>query len=82
MVELKRKKGESFEAFIRRFNKRLLQSGKLFEARKGMFRARPKSKTKARGDALRRIRISGQKEFLRKTGRLTSPAKGKKKFKR
>ena len=44
MVEFKRKKGESFESFLRRFNKRLLQSGKLYEARQKKYLSPKRSK--------------------------------------
>jgi len=33
VAEFKRKKGESFEGFLRRFNKGLKQSGRLYVAR-------------------------------------------------
>lgn len=70
MVELKRKKGETFESFFRRFNKRLQQSGRLFQARKVRFFERPKSKTKLREAAARRTEIRGKREYLRRIGKL------------
>lgn len=70
MVEVKRKKGETFESFLRRFNKRLLQSGKIFQARKIRFYHRPINKNKIKRDALRRESIKEKKEYLRKIGRL------------
>lgn len=70
MVEVKRKKGESFESFVRRFNKRILQSGRIYHARQIRFRVRPKSKSKQRADALRRVGIREQNEYLRKIGKL------------
>ena len=34
MAEAKRKKNETFESLLRRFNKKLMQSGKLLQAKK------------------------------------------------
>ena len=70
MAEIKRKKGETFESFLRRFNKKIQQSGKLIQSRKIRFYERPKSRTKQRTDALRRIRITAKREYLKKIGKL------------
>lgn len=70
MTELKRKKGETFESFLRRFNKKVQQSGKLIQSRKIRFHEKPKSRTKLKETALRRNRISAQREYLRKIGKL------------
>lgn len=70
MAELKRKKGESFEGFLRKFNKKLQQSGKLLQSRKIRFYERPKSRTKARQEALRRLQIQAKREYLKKIGKL------------
>ena len=70
MAELKRKKGETFESFVRRFNRKLQQSGKLIQSRKIRFYERPKSKTKLRMDALRRKGITQKREYLKKIGKL------------
>ncbi|MFC1787943.1 30S ribosomal protein S21, partial [Patescibacteria group bacterium] len=40
VLEVKRRKGESFEALLRRFGRRIQQSGKMLEARKLRFYAR------------------------------------------
>ena len=69
-VEVKRKKGESFESFLRRFNKKLIQSGKLLQARKVRFYQDPVSKVKLRASALRRKEMSSKREYLRKIGKL------------
>lgn len=70
MSEVKRKKGETFESFVRRFNKRLQQSGKLIQARKIKYFERGKSRNLRRASALRRIKISAQREYLQKIGKL------------
>lgn len=68
IVEIKRKKGETFEAFLRRFNKKLVESGKLFQARKIQHFTRPLKPNKRRKDAVRRGEIRIKREYLLKTG--------------
>jgi len=70
VAEVKRKKGETFESFLRRFHKKLQQSGRLIQSRKIRFHERSKSKTKVREDALRRKDISEKREYLKKIGKL------------
>ncbi|PIP33927.1 30S ribosomal protein S21 [Candidatus Falkowbacteria bacterium CG_4_10_14_0_2_um_filter_48_10] len=69
-MEFKRKKGESFENFLRRFNRRLIQSGKLYEARSRKFRTRGKNKAKQKEYALVSLKMRSKKEYLRKIGKL------------
>lgn len=68
--EVRRKKGETFESLLRRFSKRLQQSGKLIEARKTRFRETGKSKPERRKDAIKRNEFNAKREYLRKVGRL------------
>ncbi len=70
MAEVKRKKSETFESLLRRFHKKLQQSGRLIQSRKIRFYERPKNKTKVRQEALRRIEITGKREYLKKIGKL------------
>ena len=70
MVEVKRKKGESFEAFLRRFKKRVIESRVIMRAQEKRFRQREFSKNKVKTMTLRRLSITGQKEYLRKIGKL------------
>ena len=70
MTEVKRKKGETFESFLRRFNKKVQQSGKLIQSRKIRFHEPEKSRNRLKEAALRRNRISVQREYLKKTGKL------------
>jgi ribosomal protein S21 len=70
MVENRRKKGESFEAFLRRFNKRLLQSGKLIEFKKIRYARREPSRNMMRKSALRRLEVRAEREYLKKIGQL------------
>ena len=75
MVQFKRKKGESFEAFLRRFNKRLQQSGKLMEARQKRYTKKAKNKNQKKQSALISLQLKKQKEYLRKTGKLEESGK-------
>jgi ribosomal protein S21 len=67
---VKRKKGESFEALLRRFSKRVQESGRILQAKKIRFHESDKSKTAVREGALRRRYLSEKREYLLKTGKL------------
>lgn len=71
MAEVKRKKGESFEALLRRFSKKVQQSGRLLQARKIRFHSRLKSKAATREAALRREFLRAKREYLIRTGQAT-----------
>lgn len=70
MIESKRKKGETFESLLRRFNKRILQSGVVLQAKKVRFKTKPANKNLQKKLALRRLTIKAEKEYLRKIGKL------------
>ncbi|MAF14254.1 MAG: 30S ribosomal protein S21 [Parcubacteria group bacterium] len=70
MAEVKRKKSETFESLLRRFHKKLQQSGRLIQSRKIRFYERPKNKTKALKEAMRRKEIGEKREYLKKIGKL------------
>ena len=70
MAEINRKKGESFESLIRRFNRKVQQSGKQIQTRKIRFYQREKSRNLQRASALRRKEIKEQRDYLRKLGKL------------
>ncbi|RLC38971.1 hypothetical protein DRH27_00920 [Candidatus Falkowbacteria bacterium] len=70
MVEFKRKKGESFEGFLRRFNKTLLRSRKLKEFRNRKYLKAKKNKAGQKEYALASKKIREKNEYLRKTGKL------------
>jgi ribosomal protein S21 len=78
VAEAKRKKGETFESLLRRFNKKIQQSGKLIQTRKIRFHAKQPNHTKSKASALRRKEISAQREYLKKIGRLVDdgPSRG------
>jgi ribosomal protein S21 len=70
VVDVKRKKGESFESLLRRFSRRLQQSGKALEARKIRFYSDKPNKNKQRQSALRRLEIREKREYLMRIGQL------------
>jgi len=70
VTEVKRKKGESFESLLRRFSRRVQQSGKIIQAKKIRFRQEIKSDNKKRESALRRETLKTKREYMVKTGRI------------
>ena len=75
MVDVKRKKGESFEAMYRRFSKRMQQSGTILEAKSRQFVAAKKSRTAKKRSALVSLGLRSKKEWLRKIGKLEEEPK-------
>lgn len=72
MVEVKRKDNESFESLLRRFNRKIQQSGVLIRARRIRFFESPKSRNLQKVAARRRAQIRAEKEEIK---RLTRPTK-------
>jgi ribosomal protein S21 len=70
MVEVRRKERESLESLIRRFNKRVQQSGTLYVARKSRFFERKKSRNLQRQSAIRSAELRAERELLKKLGKL------------
>lgn len=70
MIEVRRRNNESNESLLRRFSKRVQQSGVLIRAKKRRFFEAPKNKRAVRVDALRRQNIREERELLRKMGKL------------
>ena len=75
MVEFKRKRGESFESFLRRFNKRLQQSGKLIEARQAQHLQPKINKEQQKKRALVGMKLKSAREYLKKIGKLKDEPK-------
>jgi ribosomal protein S21 len=69
--EIKRKKNESFEAFMRRTKQKWQQSGRILEARKGQYFTTQKNKNARKKSALASMKLKGQMEYKRKTGKLS-----------
>lgn len=71
MAEVKAKKGESFDSLLRRFNRKILMSGRLIQAKKVRFHAEPKTKLELRRSALHRAKTRAMREWQIKTGLVT-----------
>lgn len=69
-ITIKRKKGESVESLIKRFNKAVTKSGILIEARKRMYKTRNVSERKKWESALHREKKKKEYEKLRKWGKI------------
>lgn len=74
MVDVKRRKGESFDSLLRRFTRRVQQSGKMIEARKLRFHAKDPNGTRTRVSALRRLEMKEKREYLIKAGKFVEEA--------
>jgi len=70
MVEVKRKKGESFDSMYRRFLRRVQFSGKIIEAKERQFKQPIKSEAAKRKSALVALKYRRKREYLRKIGKL------------
>jgi ribosomal protein S21 len=70
MSDIKRKKGESFEAYIRRVKQTWVRSGKILQARKVKFFMPKKSKNVMKNQAVSYSKKISKENYLRKTGKL------------
>lgn len=70
MVEVRRRGYETTGAMIRRFVRRVQHSGILIRARRGRFYASPLTRREMRERALRRIKMTKERERLIKLGKL------------
>lgn len=70
MSELKRKKNESFEGFMRRVKQQWQRSGTILQARKTQYFEPKKSKNVQRKSAIKYAKKVAKTEFLRKIGKL------------
>ncbi len=70
MIEVKKKENESIGSLLRRFSKKVQQSGLLLQARNSRFFEKEKSRVERRKSALRRNRVSMEREQLKKLGKL------------
>ncbi|OGB74378.1 hypothetical protein A2V68_01380 [candidate division Kazan bacterium RBG_13_50_9] len=59
---VRRKERESFEAMMRRFNRMVIMSKTLTEAKDRRFRSKPVNKSRRRASAVRKERIKVQKQ--------------------
>ena len=70
MIQVKRKEHETAAALLRRFTRKVQQSGVLLDARKRRFFVRASTRGLMREQALRRTRIRKEREQLVKLGKL------------
>jgi len=68
MIELRKKEKESTLNLLRRFTKKVRQSGVLMDARRKMFRKRKQSTLKVKQSALRRNHLKELRADLNKLG--------------
>ncbi|PJA86701.1 MAG: hypothetical protein CO141_03370 [Candidatus Moranbacteria bacterium CG_4_9_14_3_um_filter_42_9] len=69
MIEVKKKDRETSESLIRRFGRRVQQSGVLMQARKIRFRKDEKSKTEMRQGAMYKVKVKKIVDRLKKMGK-------------
>ena len=70
MIEVRKKENESTGSLLRRFSKKVQQSGLLLQARSSRFIEKVKSREERKKSALRRNQVVAEKEQLRKLGKL------------
>ena len=70
ILEVKKHERETAQSLVRRFGRRVQQSGILIRARKTRFRRRPKSKQAKKRAALRREELRKEYKKLKKLGKL------------
>ena len=70
MSGIKRKKNESFEAYMRRVKKIWQQSGKVLQVKKTQYFTGQKSRNVRRKSALHRLAVAEKMNYLKKIGRL------------
>lgn len=67
--EIKKQERETSQSLVRRFSKRVKNSGVLLRARKARFRQRPQSRQLKKRSALRREELKKEYERLEKMGK-------------
>lgn len=77
MSGVKRKKNESFEAYMRRVKKVWQQSGKVLQVKKTQHYVPVKSQNMRRKSALHRLTVADKMAYLKKIGRLPEELKRK-----
>lgn len=81
MVEVKKRDNESTDSLLRRFSRRVQQSGVLLQARKVRFFEPRKGRKKIRDDAIRRATLQAERDRLIKLGELDEFANDSRGFK-
>lgn len=70
MIEIKRKKGETFESMYRRFNKRIQSSRKILHAKQIQYNEKKGSRNIQKKNKIEKLKRRDQREYLRKSGKL------------
>ncbi len=70
-IEAKRKKGESFDALLRRFTRRMQQSGKQLDVKAGRYWTKSPKKNKVQDSAIRKLVKGARRAYMLKTGKIT-----------
>jgi hypothetical protein len=70
VVQVKRKKSETFEAMFRRFTRHMVKSSTLFDAKSNRFRKKKPNDNKERESKLVRIKTAEKYDYLRRIGRI------------
>ena len=68
-LEIKKEGRETSQNLVRRFSRRMKQSGILLRARKARFKEKPKSRQMKKRSALRREELKKEYEMLEKLGK-------------
>ena len=74
MIQVRKRDREAPESLIRRFSRRVQQSGVLQRVRKMRFRLEEKSRTKRRDEAIYKVRIRKEINRLKKLGKFDEDA--------
>lgn len=76
-LEIKKEGRETSQNLVRRFSRRVKQSGLLLRARKSRFWEKEKSPQMKKRSALRREQLRGEYEKLEKLGKVKPNVKGR-----
>ncbi|HCJ45660.1 MAG: 30S ribosomal protein S21 [Candidatus Moranbacteria bacterium] len=74
MIQVRKKEKETAESLIRRFSRRVQQSGVLRQVRKLRFHAEEQSRVKRRDEALYKVKIRKEINRLKKLGKFDEDA--------
>lgn len=74
MIQVKKKEKETTDSLIRRFSRRVQQSGVLMRARKSRFNFDEKSKIEKRKEALYKVKIRKEIDLLKKMDKFDDEA--------
>ncbi len=70
MIEVKKSENESTIGLIKRFTKKIKESGILPLARNLRFRSRPKSDLRKKKEAIKKVQRKKKIDYLRKLGKI------------